>query len=54
MEIFAWVLPSGKEFVFVNISGLEKNSGISSLTSDVEVLQDRQHAPTSASSFSEW
>jgi hypothetical protein len=32
----------------VKISGHEKNSGMSSLTSDVDVLQDRQHPSKSS------
>ncbi len=37
--------------MLVNISGLVKNSGISSLTSDVEVLHDLQHPPKSVFHF---
>lgn len=34
--------------VLLKISGHEKNSGMSSLTSDVDVLQDRQHPSKSS------
>lgn len=52
-DIFACVLPRGKQFVLENISGLVKNSGISSLTSDVDELQDLQHPAMSANKVQE-
>ena len=42
-----WVSPRGKPFILTNTSGQQKNSGVSSFTSDVDVRHYLQQPSTS-------